>query len=107
MKFHVPGRTWFSSQGPTPVFMDSQQNGSRVTARLGDEVSDNKKFNFHRRGERRGVVGKFPPLLTPHPYSMSHQVSSNCNISNGDNNINIQFDPKFGHGMKINLNQIL
>ena len=37
--FDVSGRTWFSSQGPSPVFMDSQQNGSRVKARLGDEVS--------------------------------------------------------------------
>ena len=34
----ISGRTWFSSQGPSPVFTDSQVNGSRVTARLGDEV---------------------------------------------------------------------
>ena len=33
------GRTWFSAQGPTPVFTDSQKNGSRVMARLGEEVS--------------------------------------------------------------------
>jgi len=32
------GRTWFSSQGPSPVFTDNQVNGSRVTARLGAEA---------------------------------------------------------------------
>ena len=46
--FDVSGRTWFSSQGPSPVFMDNQQNGSRVTARLGDEVSaENSVLHSH------------------------------------------------------------
>ena len=36
------GRTWFSSHGPTPVFTDSQQNGTKVMARLGDEVSNSQ-----------------------------------------------------------------
>ena len=35
----IAGQTWFSSHGPNPVFTDSQQNGSRVLSRLGDEVN--------------------------------------------------------------------
>ena len=39
----LAGRTWFSSHGPTPVFTDSQQNGTKVMARLGDEVSNSSQ----------------------------------------------------------------
>ena len=40
----LAGRTWFSSHGPTPVFTDSQQNGTKVMARLGEEVSNSQTW---------------------------------------------------------------
>ena len=52
----LAGRTWFSSHGPTPVFTDSQQNGTKVMARLGDEVS-NSWSTFSLCRLKKTVVG--------------------------------------------------
>ena len=78
------GLTWYSSEGPKPVFTDSQQNGTRVTARLGGEVRTRKYFNWtnvNKNNPSRGwcwVLTKFCINLNPGSWAWKGSQFSYC-----------------------------